>query len=179
MYTNYKWAIGEFTTEARLEEREILVHMSASDFARVSPGLPKPVKITTGSILFEVDNPAKVLRMMEAMHYGKAKFDPIEVVEYQIQHLSYYVLNDGNHRAAAAYSLSLPWIKAKIIEIIDLTYARILVDNKNRLCLFNEKNGFEITGLVLSELQTCIATTTGLMQYYDHIRSKLDEEKRN
>ncbi len=162
----------------RVAMREFLTALSVSTIAPIARPEDnkkrKVIKINLHSVMYETFHPLRAKRMASAMHAGVI-FPPILVEEKVFQHLRYYVVLDGNHRAAAAAYLCETKIKAQVVSSTDLTGIDFTLDNKNILLVESKHADYKYTGLKIeTEVMNIVYNTFKNFKDYSIIKEAVE-----
>ena len=142
----------------RAAVRDLLLLWSTSDLAlHTENDRNKIYEVSVSSVLFEAWRLTTLNWITNRMDTD-FRFNPIDVVQYNIYGLRYFVILDGNHLAAAHCIFHKPLIRAHIHSIIDLSFAPIYVDENHFLFLKQSPGVYTVTGKMLGKRERYAAS---------------------
>lgn len=137
--------LGPSLLSLRKTMRDLLHALSAS---------PKTINEEGGEEIFTVDPDLVMFEIFQTQKFAQferdvlagAEFPPVNLSAYTFDSITYYTVNDGNHRAAAIESMgwkhSTP-LQAQIRSYSDLSDVTYHIDNKS-LLLLETSDGYSI-----------------------------------
>lgn len=167
--------------EVNVVQRDTLVDWSGSEMAVIKKGNKKKTKkVIVDHILFEISLRNWTSDMAKRLE-EKKKLPPIQLTEYQVQHLRYFVPTGedsaealyNNHIAGAYRLMGIRYMKAYVVDIIDLSDAPMKISLGNMMVLENaDRKSYKIVKSLQSDTEKACVTIMGLTQTYSHIRDQ-------
>ena len=172
----YQTYINSSYEKMGIAKREVLIIWASSPLAIILAGaIGKPINIKASHVLYETSSYGRVYDCYTKLLAGEVS-KPIDVDEYRVNHLTYYVPNDGNHRAAAAMMHNKVRIKAVIRNVIDLSFAPFIIIDRRLSVLGKKQNYLPPSGEKLDDRQFAVAEGLRYMQTYDFTRIRREKD---